>query len=105
MTGEKLADSEVAGGSITPDVFPNPFRIYGCTWLAQRLACASSMAAMVGGGPVLRRARRLRRRQAKARTTMASGLPSEDLGLGEGNGGAAMKLGHVHGMAAARARR
>ena len=28
----------------------------------------------------------------------------EDLGLGEGDGGAAMKFGHVHGMAAARAR-
>jgi len=27
LTGEKLADSEVIGSSITPDMFPNPFRI------------------------------------------------------------------------------
>ena len=60
---------------------------------------------MAGGGAALWWACRLQRWQAKASTAEASGLPSEDLGLGEGGGGAAVKLGRVHGMAAARARR
>ena len=34
LTGEKLVDSGVADGSVTPDVFPKPFYIYGCPWLA-----------------------------------------------------------------------
>ena len=58
----------------------------------------------MGDGAALRRAHRVRRRQAKSSTAVASGLPSEDLGLGEGDGGAMVKLGHVHGMAAVRAR-
>ena len=41
--------------------------------------------------------------QAKASIAMASGLPSGDLGLGEGDGGATLKLGRMHGMAAVRA--
>ena len=60
---------------------------------------------MMGGGAVLRWTHHLWRWQAMASTTAALGLPSEDLGLGEGDGGVAVKLGRVHGMAAARARR
>ena len=40
-----------------------------------------------------------------ARTAEVLGLPSEDLGLGEGDGGVAVKLGRVHGTAATKARR
>ena len=103
LIGKKLNDGEVAGGSVTPDMFPNPFCIYGCPWLAQRLTGASSTVAIAGGGATLRQARRLRRWQAKASTAMSSEIPSEDLGLGEGNGGAAVKLGRVHGITVARA--
>ena len=101
LTGEKLADDEVTGGSVTPDVFPNPFHIYGYPWLAQRLVGASSTVAMVGGDAALWRPRHLQRRQAKASTVVASGLPSEDLGFGQGDSGAAVKLGRVHGYTVA----
>ena len=63
------------------------------------------MTAMAGGGAALQWAHRLRRRQDKTSTATASGLPSEDLGLCEGDGGAALKLDRVHGMATTRARR
>ena len=60
MIDEKLTDGKVVDSSVKPDVFPNPFRIYGCPWLAQKLAGASSTMAMVGSGAVLRWAHRLR---------------------------------------------
>ena len=47
LTGEKLTDGEVIGGSVTTDVFPNSIRIDRYPRLAQRLAGASSTAAMV----------------------------------------------------------
>ena len=53
MTGEKLTDDEVTGGSVITNVFPNSFHTYGCPWLVQRLTRASSMAAMVGDGATL----------------------------------------------------
>ena len=48
MTGEKLADGKVTGGSITTDVFPNSIRIDQYPRLAQRLAGASSTVARGG---------------------------------------------------------
>ena len=50
MTGEKLADGEVTGGSVITNVFPNSFCIYRCPRLAQRLAGAISMVSMADGG-------------------------------------------------------
>ena len=47
MTGGKLADGEVTGGSVTTDVFLNSIRIDRYPRLAQRLAKASSTVAMV----------------------------------------------------------
>ena len=47
MTDKKLAAGEVAGSSITHDVFPNSIYIDPYPRLAQRLTGASSMAAMV----------------------------------------------------------
>ena len=47
MIGEKLTDSEVAGGSISPSVFPNSICIDWYPRLPQRLAEASSTMAMV----------------------------------------------------------
>ena len=61
------------------------------------------MVAMVGSGAALRRVHRLRRWQAKVSTATALGIPSEDQGLGEGDGGVAVKLGYVHGSTATRA--
>ena len=34
LTGEKLADGKVTGGSVITNVFPNSFLIYGCPRLA-----------------------------------------------------------------------
>ena len=58
---------------------------------------------MAGHGAVLWRAHRLRRWQAKMSIVVASGLPSEDLGLGEGDGGATVKIVRVHGSTTVRA--
>ena len=46
MTGGELTDGEVTSDEVTNVVFPIPTCIYGCPWLAQRLAGASSMAVM-----------------------------------------------------------
>ena len=56
---------------------------------------------MAGGGTAFQQDHHLRRRQAKASTDVPSGLPSEDLGFGQGDSGAAMKLGRVHGYTVA----
>ena len=53
LTGEKLADGEVTGGSVTTDVFPNSIHIDQYPKLAQRLAGASSTAAARGGAPAV----------------------------------------------------
>ena len=47
LTGEKLTDGEVTGGSVTTDVFPNSIRIDRYPRLAQRLTRASSTVTMV----------------------------------------------------------
>ena len=47
MTGEKLTDGEVTGGSVTTDVFPNSTRTYWYPWFARRITRASSLMSMV----------------------------------------------------------
>ena len=47
MTGEKLTDGEVTGGSVTTDVFPNSTCTYRYPWFARRITGASSPTSMV----------------------------------------------------------
>ena len=46
MTGEKLTDGEVIGGSVTTDVFLILFRTYRYPWFARRITGASSPVSM-----------------------------------------------------------
>ena len=56
----ELTDGEITGDEVTIVVFPIPTRIYGCPWLAQRLAEASSTVAMADGDATQRWSSHLR---------------------------------------------